>query len=551
MVHSIRRFVIQRQSGLVRGLRDLPLATCLCLGLVLAGLTTLPAHARDEVVLRWSAQGDSLTYDPHAQNETPTISALSQIYEPLVQRGLDMSIVPALATSWTLLDPLIWEFKLREGVQFQDGTPLTAEDVVFSIKRAKTETSDYATYLEPVVEAIAVDTHTVQLITGAPYPLLLENLTTIFIMSRDWAAKHDVVQVQDRAAGEENYAVRNANGTGAFKLDIREPDIRTVLVRHDNWWGLDPAQAVGPAHNLDRIIFRPIANNATRVAALLSGELDFLLDPPVADLARIERTPGLSLSSTPQTRTIFFGMEMNRDELRASDVKGANPFKDKRVREALYRAINVDAIKRVIMRGRAAPAGQIVAPGINGYTEEFDTRLEHDPAKAKALLAEAGYEDGFRVKLDCPNDRYINDEAICQAVVSMLARIGVKVDLDAQPKSLHFPKIENRTTDFYLLGWGVPTLDSEYVFSYLYRTGGTWNAGSYSNPALDEIIDAMSQETDREARNKLIASAWEIAIDEIVYLPLHHQVITWAGRETVDIPIMVDDIPRLFWARIE
>ncbi len=517
---------------------------------LMVGLSDAHAQATgtqtERNVLRWSSQGDALTFDPHAQNETPTIAALLQVYEPLVRWNPDLEIIPALATSWRTLDPTTWEFKIRQDVRFHDGTPLTVEDIKFSIERAQTENSDFSTYVEPVKEVVIIDAETIHLITYAPTPLLLENLTTTFMMSQAWAEANDVVRVQKRARGEENYAVRNANGTGAFKLDLREPDVRTIMSRNDDWWGLSESP-----HNIDEIRFRPIANDATRVAALLSGELDFIIDPPLQDLQRIDRTRGLRLKAAPQLRTIFLGLNQGTPTLTSSSVTDRNPFADRRVRQAVYQAINADAIQRAIMRGQSVPAGVIIQPGINGYTPELDTRLEHDTNAARQLLEDAGYPDGFDVTLDCPNDRYVNDEAICQAVVGMLARAGIRVTLDALPKSLHFPKIENRTTDFYLLGWNAATVDSEYVFSYLYRSQGTWNAANYANARVDDLIDAMGEEIDRDARNALIAETWAIVTDDIVYVPLHHQVINWALTDDFDMPIVVDNQPRFFWGRFE
>ena len=283
------------------------------------------------------------------------------------------------------------------------------------------------------------------------------------------------------------------------------------------------------------------------MAALLSGEIQFLLDPPLQNLMQIERQSALHTRSTPQTRSIFLGLDQERKELRSSNIKGKNPFADVRVREAMYHAIDAPAIVKKIMRGRAKAAGVIIAPAIHGYTEKLNQRLPHDVKKAKALLKEAGYPDGFRVKLDCPNDRYINDEAICQAVVGMLGKAGIRVELDAQPKSLHFPKVLNHDTDFYMLGWGVVTIDSEYVFAHLYRTGEGWNAGKYSNPKLDKLIAQMIPETGTGKRDALIAEAWKIVQGDVVYLPLHHQVITWAMAKEFDMPIMPDDMPRFFW----
>ncbi len=519
-------------------------------GAVLAAMMTVVGASSalaqgEENVLRWASRGDALTFDPHGQNETPTITALTQVYEPLVSRDAELVLLPKLASSWELVDPLIWEFRLREGVTFHDGTPFTGDDVAFSIERAQGETSDFRPLIDTVTEVEIVSDHVVRLHTSVPTPLLVNNLTDVFILNRDWAEEHSVETAQDFSAGDENYAVRHGMGTGPFILELREPDIRTVMVRNDNWWGLE----VFEPHNIDRIVYTPISNDATRIAALLSGEVDFVLDPPLQDLRRISGAPGLNVQQTAQVRTIFFGLNQGDDELESSNIRGSNPFADVRVRQAVYQAINIDAIQSRIMRGLSEPAGVIISPPINGYTEELDTRPAFDPEASRALLTEAGYPDGFEVTLDCPNNRYVNDESICQATVSMLARIGIDVTLDAQPKSLHFPKIDNRETDFYMQGWGVPTLDSEYVFQFLYHSNRPNNGTGYDNPALDDLTNQISQELDVGVRNELIAQAWAIATEDLVFIPLHHQVIVWAMRDRFSQPVVSNNTPQFYMGR--
>lgn len=513
--------------------------------LTIAGNGAAFAQADEEHVLRWASRGDALTFDPYGQNETPTITAIGQVYEPLVSRDAELNLLPKLATSWELVDPLIWEFQLRAGVTFHDGTPFNGDDVAFSIQRAQGETSDFRPLINTVTEVEVVSDHVVRFHTSVPTPLLINNLTDVFMMSRVWAVEHDAEEAQDFSAGEENHAVRHGIGTGPFILELREPDIRTVMVRNDDWWGLE----VFEPHNIDRIIYTPISNDATRIAALLSGEIDFVLDPPLQDLRRIEGAPGLNVQQTAQVRTIFFGLNQGSEELASSNIRGRNPFADVRVRQAVFQAIDIDAIQSRIMRGLSYPAGVIISPPINGHTPELDTRPAFDPDVSRALLAEAGYPDGFEVTLDCPNNRYVNDESICQATVSMLARIGIDVTLDAQPKSLHFPKIDNRETDFYMQGWGVPTLDSEYVFQFLYYSGRANNGTGYANPVLDDLTDQIAQELDFEVRDALIAEAWQIVTDDVVFIPLHHQVIVWAMRDTYQQPVVANNTPQFYMGR--
>lgn len=511
-----------------------------------AALPMMIGTASAENVLRWTSQGDALTLDPQSQNEGPTNAMNQQIYEPLVRRTSDLALEAALAESWKPVGSNAWEFKLRKGVKFHDGADFDASDVAFTVARAQMPSSDFKEQVKSITEVKVIDSHTVHFITDGPNPILPNEITSLFMVDEGWAKKNGVEAPQDFAAKEENYAVRNTNGTGPFILETRLPDERTVLVKNPDWWGLK-----NYPHNIDKVDYKPIKNAATRVAALLSGEVDFVLDPPLQDLKRIEAQDGLKVSTINQVRTIFFGLDQGIEELRTSNVKGKNPFSDVRVRKAMYQALDVEAIKRVVMEGLSFPAGMITSPGVHGFTKELDERHPFDVAAAKALLAEAGYPDGFEVQLDCPNDRYNNDEKICQAAVAMLAKIGITVNLDAIPKSQHFPKIKNRVSDFYMLGWGVPTLDSHYVFSYLLDGEGSWNATGYNNAKVNELTAAMATETDLAKRDQIIADAWAQVKEDVVYLPIHHQVIAWGMSEKLDLPIVANDSPQFFWATMK
>ncbi len=486
--------------------------------------------------IKWSMQGDSLTLDPHAQNEGPTTQVSRQVYEALVTRGLDMSIEPQLATDWKTTDPNTWIFNLRKGVKFSDGTDMTAKDVVFSILRAKQPTSDFKEYISTISDVKEIDNYTVQVSTSKPNPILLNQLSNIFIMSKKWSIDFGATVSQNWDGGEETFSATNAMGTGPFKITLREPNTKTVFERNSNWWGSMKDNSVSEIHLL------PIKNSATRVAALLSGEVDLVTDAPVQDLARIGNSADHEVVSTAQMRTIFLGMDQAADKLRSGNT-GDNPFKKKEVRQALYQAIDIEAIKKKVMRGLSEPAGIITFPGVNGYTQDLDKRLPYDVDAAKKLLADAGYPKGFDVELRCPNDRYVNDEAICTAVVGMLGKIGVNVNLFAQTKSKHFKELKEDKGDFYMLGWGVPTLDSHYVFHYLYESGASWNKVNFSNSEVDAAIRVMEGEVDLDKRNAAIANAWKIVKDDISYLPLHHQVISWATKNNVDVPIRPNNEP--------
>ena len=501
--------------------------------------------------LRWARAGDSLTMDPHSQNEGPTHALAQQIYEPLISPDMEAQPIPALATSWNVKEdnPNIWVFNLREGVKFHGGEDFTAEDVVFSFERAGMESSDMKELIVSVKEVRAIDDYTVEIETNGPNPILPNNLTNLFMMDKGWAEENNAVKPAEFDDGEETFAVRNANGTGAYILESREPDTRTVLKANPDYWGIGEFPL-----ELTEIIYTPIQNAATRVAALLSGEVDLIQDVPVQDLSRVANTDGLLVNNAPQNRTIFFGVNSGADDLENDNVDGENPFADVRVRQAMNMAIDRDAIKQVVMRGQSAPTDVIIPPFVNGWTEELNTYPAVDVEAAKALMEEAGYAEGFEVTLHCPNDRYVNDEAICQAAVGMMSKIGITANLVAQSKAQHFPLISGQQTDFYLLGWGVPTFDSEYVFNFLVHTTtedrGSWNATQYSNEEVDAMIESLGSEIDLDKRNATIAQIWDKVQEDQIYLPVHNQVLNWGMKSTIDFPVQPEDQPHFKFLKI-
>ena len=504
---------------------------------------TFPAAAE---TLRWARSGDALTLDPHAQNEGPTHTVRHQMYEPLIIRDTTGAFQAALATDWapSADDPNVWVFNLRQGVKFHDGADFTAEDVVFSFERAKQPNSDMKELIGSIVEVRAVDDHTVEMVTDGPNPILTSNLTNLFIMDKGWTEANDTVNVQDFEGGEITFATTNVNGTGPYKLVSREQDVKTVMTRNDDYWGRDQF----PMH-VTEIVYTPIQNAATRVAALLSGEIDFLQDMPVQDLERVNAADGLVVKQAPQNRVIFFGMNQGADDLAADNIDGKNPLADVRVRKAMSMAINRDAIRQIVMRGQSQPAGMIAPPFVNGWTAEMDAESMTDVEAAKALMAEAGYADGFSIRLDCPNDRYVNDEGICQAAVGMLGQIGITVNLDAKPKAQHFPLVTGGETDFYMLGWGVPTYDSEYIFNFLVHGResdiGSWNGTGFNDDALNAMIKSLASNTDLDARNADIASIWRVVQDEVLYIPIHHQVLNWGMADGLGIEVDPEDQPKV------
>jgi peptide/nickel transport system substrate-binding protein len=508
------------------------------------------APALEAKTLRFSSQGDITTIDPHGNNEGFTNAYLDNIYETLVTRGKDLKVEPCLATSWQSVNPATTRFKLRASVRFHDGTPFNADDVVFSIQRALSDTSNFKPYLAGVKEARKVDDLTVDIITEGPAPVLIGQLTEVRMMSKAWSTKHNVTKPQDYRNKEETYAVRNANGTGPYILTIRDADVKTVAVLNSNWWGKREG-------NVDEIVYQPIKSDPTRMAALLSGELDFVLDPPPQDIPRLKQDPKIKIVEGNENRTIFFGMDQWRDELQYSNVKGKNPFKDKRVREAMQYALDLNAIKTQVLRGLGIPTAVMYAPQVDGYPKDIDKPKAPDRERAKKLMAEAGYPQGFEITLDCPNNRYIADEKICIAAAGMWAQINVKVKVNAMPRAQYFPKIQNYDTSFYMLGWGVPTFDSQYALQSLIRTvvpktaDGDYNLGKYSNPKVDELVDKLKTETDVRQRAALAREASVIHMADVGHIPLHFQVIPWAMRSNVSVVHRADNRLTVKWVKIQ
>lgn len=520
----------------------------------LAVSTAVPALMPQAVAktLRVANQGDALSLDPHSLNESLQLTVTGNVYEALTTFDKNLKLQPALATKWTQPSPTVWRFELRKGVTFHDGTPFTADDVIFSFARASGEGSDMRSYTNEFKEVRKVNDHVIEIETKTPFPILPDVISLVYIMSKKWCETNQATRPVDRRRGIENAASFRANGTGPFRVRERQPNVRTTFARNGNYWG----SADKEMGNVTEVIFTPIVNDATRVAALLSGEIDVMEPVPVQDADRLKTNANLKVMQGPELRTIFLGMDQSRDELLYSDVKGKNPFKDKRVRQAFYQAIDIETIKTRVMRGAATPTALMVAPGIRGFNADLNKRLPYDEAAARRLLTEAGYPTGFGVTMNCPNDRYVNDGEICQAVTAMLARVGIRVTLAAETKGTYFPKILRRDTSFYLLGWTPGTYDSHNPLNALMRTpgaagAGQFNLGSYSSKRVDDITMAVQSETDPAKRNALIAEAFKIHQDDIGHIPLHQQALAWGMRKNVEVPQRADNFMYWKWATVK
>jgi peptide/nickel transport system substrate-binding protein len=501
--------------------------------------------------LRYANQGTLKSLDPYTFKETTTIAHHAHVYEGLVARDKDLKIVPALAESWETLEPTHWRFHLRKGVKFHNGDPFTADDVLFSAERVRANGSNFLSNVPADAKFSKVDDYTVDVKLDAPNPILTSQWDTWFIMDKKWAEENNSVAPTPVSATTPSYAALHENGTGPFTIESHQPGVKTVFKVNPNWWGK-------PEHNLKEIVFTTIASDATRVAALLSGEVDVIEPVPVQDIARIDASQNAQVLKGPELRTIFLGMDQKRDELLYSNVKGKNPFKDERVREAFYKAIDIELIKNRVMRGLSTPSALMIAPQLYALSKDF-TRPKYDPDAAKKLLTEAGYPDGFEVTLDCPNDRYVNDAAICQAVVGMLARIGVKVDLLAQPKAQFFAKVlkpGGYQTSFYMLGWTPSSMDSQNVMHDIMGCRddpkdagrGEANLGDYCNKEFDAITDKVLLETETAKRDQLIKQGYEIAIKDYGYIPLHQQALAWGVSKKVKLVQRADNMVLLYWA---
>lgn len=515
---------------------------------LLGGALSLVALGAQAETFNWASTTDPQTMDPHAVNSAPVLSFLNNIYEGLVRRGEDMSIEPSLATSWEPLEGENgWRFTLREGVMFADGSAFDASDVMFSYQRASDEAADVRSWFAPVTDVRVVDDFTIDFVTSAPNPLFPSSIANFMILDEGWATDNDAALP---ARDAENFATLNVNGTGPFMVASRDPGVKTVLVPNDAWW--DDASG-----NVTEATFTPIGNAATGLAALLSGDIDFIEPIPLQDVAQVESRDGFRVIEGEETRVIMFGFGHEHDTLLYStDVTDVNPFQDPRVRLAAAHAIDMASIDRVLFRGKTEAANQLVPAGISGYSEANQDRPAYNPERAKELLAEAGYPDGFSFGLKCTNDRYINDEALCRAAASMFAAVGLDADLSTGPVRDYWPQLREDDFDMYLLGWSPGTFDMEHPVRFLLHSQddeaklGSWNFGNYSNARVDELLPLIQQEIDPDTRQGMIDEVVAITQDEVAYIPLYTQPLIWAAKDNIDLTQRADNFFMLRWVTV-
>ncbi|MFN7549940.1 MAG: ABC transporter substrate-binding protein [Pseudomonadota bacterium] len=533
-------------ASIARTARGATAIACLLAG---AGLAALPASAQ---TLRIASAFDPQTMDPHGLALLYHTRVVSQVYESLVGRDEKFALEPALAASWQMTSPTAWRFRLRAGVVFHDGSRFTADDAVFSVERAMAPPSQRAFQLKGVKAVRKLDDATIEFQLEAPDAVLPEKLQYVAMMSRAWSEKNGAVRAQDFNARQEMHTVRNANGTGPFRLARYEPDVRLVLERHPGWWGwADPAHARRNG-NLKEVQFLPIRSDATRLAALTSGEVDLVLDPPYQDIARLKADSRMTLAQTADIGQQYLTFDQARDELEFSDVKGRNPFKDLRVRRAVYHAINVPLIIDKVLRGQAVPTGAFLSPRVDGSPAELDVRLPFDPARSRALLAEAGYPNGFVVTLACVNVAW--RENSCQAMAAMLTQVGIRTTLRSSTTSQFFPRLSQGSASFVEFGWSASP-DAWNSLNGLFRTFdrsglGSFNAGRYSNPKLDTLIDQIRVEPDLTRRRAMVATVLRLVTEDLPYIPLYRRTLTWAMAKKVSVVQWPNDTLELRWAKV-
>lgn len=491
---------------------------------------------------------DAATLDPHATNALFTYLVISQVYETLTHRADDLKVQPGLALRWEQVEPTRWRFHLRPDVKFAGGEAFDSDDVVFSITRALAPSSNYGIFVDTVAAVEARDALTVDVVTRVPDPVVPDKLTRVLMMDRGWSDANRAQLPQNFAQREETFTVRNANGTGPFIIRARETDQRTVMVRNPNWWG--NGQVGGNVTEYHHITLN---SDATRVAALLSGEIDMVHVVPVQDVARIQRDPRLRILEGQENRTVWLGLRQDVEELAGSDVRGRNPFRDLRVRQAIAHALDVDAMRRTTLRGQGVPTASMWTQFVNGWSQHLDRRPAYDPARSRALLAETGYPNGFSVPFECPTGTY--DEA-CQAVAGMLARVGIRAQLNIQPNAQFTQRIRRQEPMMYALSWGVPTFDASYTIRAVMASrsvGGaaTWNAGGWSNAEFDALIPRIDAEQDPEARRGLIRQAHALHNADLGHIPMYHMMIPWAHRAGVAVTHRADNQVQVREIRVE
>jgi peptide/nickel transport system substrate-binding protein len=486
-------------------------------------------------VFRYASAFDPATMDPHALATVYNARVLNQIFDTLTARNEDWVLSPLLALSWTAVEPKVWRFKLRPGVKFHDGTPFNADDVVFNVERGMLPTSAIRNALPNVTGARKVDDLTVDIVTSVPTPSLPLALSNFRLMSKVWAVRNHVESPQDFKTKSETNALRSANGTGPFKLKQYDSDVKTVLVANPDYWG--------PHGNVTEAQYLVVGSAATRLAGIIAGDIDFIPDAAIQDISRLEKTPGVKVLTGIGLAAQFLGFDHARDKLLFADAGPRNPFKDVRVRQAVRFGIDLDALQAKVMRNLSVAGSAMYTSAVDGYDKRFDRHSPYDPGRAKALLREAGYPEGFAVTLHCSSQQPA--DSICQAVTSMLARVGIRVSYQPVPFNNLVPKVLSRELSFFGIGW-VPTTDAEGPLNALVHSNdkagsGEYNGGNYSNPKVDALIEQGIGEADLAKRSRYFTEAMVLVDEDVGYVPLMYRRVYWVVRSNIRVKVRPND----------
>ena len=500
-------------------------------------LAVVPAAAQE---LKIGLAAEPTSMDPHFHNLTPNNGMLAHIFERLVETAPDNKLIPGLAESWKTTNDTTWQLKLRKGAKWHDGTPFTADDVAFTFERAPNVPNSPSSFASAVKGKTVkkIDDHTIEISTPAPHPLMPNDLSNLLIVSR----KHGT-----SAKSEDYNSGKAAVGTGPYKFAAYVPGDKIEMNANPDHWGGKPKWA--------KLTFKPIKAGPARVAALLAGDVDIIEDAPTADIERLKKEPKVEVSQGVSRRVIYFHMDQFRDEtpfIKAKDgsvIK--NPLRDKRVRLALSKAINRDAIVSRVMEGVAIPAGQLLDASFFGTSKTLKP-VAHDPEGAKKLLADAGFLNGFKMTLHGPNGRYTNDVKIAEAVAQMFTRIGIETAIETLPPAVFFNRASVGASgqpefSFILVGWGSDTGETSSPLKSLLGTfdkdkgTGTANRGRYSNPELDKLVAQALATVDDAKRQDLLAKASEVAMGDVGLIPSHYQINTWATKKGLKYTARADE----------
>lgn len=485
--------------------------------LSLAIAMAVGANAAD---LKIAYDADPVSLDPMEQLSGATLQMAHLIFDPLVRTNSKLEFTPRLAESWEQVSPTVTRFRLRQGVKFHSGNPMTADDVVWSFNRYK-KSGDFKAVFEPYTELKKVDDFTVDLVAKEPYPLVLANATYLFVMdSKFYSGQTE--DGKDKSAVEKgtgSFASTNESGTGVFKVKNRQQGVKLELTKNKDYWG--------PSGNVENLTWVPIKENATRLAALLSGGVDLIAPVAPTDLDRVREDENSDLLTMASDRLIT--VQLNQ--------KVVPEFKNPKVRQAIVHAVNNEGIAKKIMRGFATAGAQFSPKGYAGHDDSLTPRFDLD--KAKQLMKEAGYENGFTVSMIAPNNRYVNDEKIAQAIAAMLKKINITVNLTTMPKAQYWPEFDKKENGIQLIGWSSDTGDSANYSEYLTMTPneetgrGQYNAGFYSNAELDNLVNKANAEMDAGKRAEMLKKVSKIEYDDAAYVPLHWQNLSWGYNKKI------------------